>query len=121
MARSFSAAMAKLGLLGQNSRTLVDCTEIIVRGLRGSSPALCSSPIIQPRAPPTTRTAAVIPAGKTRQDIQSAVSTVRVLTRAGLTIPAVRADGVPEPRDRPRPRHDRRACVRSRSLSRSQC
>ncbi|KZV87824.1 manganese peroxidase 1 [Exidia glandulosa HHB12029] len=53
MASRFSAAMAKLGLLGHDPRTLVDCTEII------------------PRAAPVARRAAIIPAGKTRRDIEA--------------------------------------------------
>ncbi|EJD50148.1 hypothetical protein AURDEDRAFT_199636 [Auricularia subglabra TFB-10046 SS5] len=76
MSRQFATAMAKLGLLGQNSRQLVDCTEII------------------PRAKPATRTAAIIPAGKTRQDIeascaQSAFPNLQTARGPPATVPPV--------------------------------
>ncbi|KZV89005.1 peroxidase MNP2 [Exidia glandulosa HHB12029] len=52
MAQKFSAAMTKLSLLGQFQDQLVDCTEII------------------PQAPPSSRSQAFFPAGKTFDDLE---------------------------------------------------
>ncbi|KZV94806.1 manganese peroxidase 3 [Exidia glandulosa HHB12029] len=52
MAKEFAKAMAKLAILGQNPAKLTDCTELI------------------PQAKPLKRKTAVIPAGKTRKDIE---------------------------------------------------
>ncbi|KZV79561.1 lignin peroxidase isozyme Lip4.65 [Exidia glandulosa HHB12029] len=57
MASRFSAAMAKLAVLGQNTRTLVDCTEVI------------------PAAPAAKGRTAIIPAGKKRADIEASCPT----------------------------------------------
>ncbi|EJD42431.1 MnP-atypical, short manganese peroxidase [Auricularia subglabra TFB-10046 SS5] len=53
MAKKFATAMAKMGLLGQNPRKLIDCTEVI------------------PQAKPAKAKTAIIPSGKTRKDIEA--------------------------------------------------
>ena len=54
MVTKFEAAMAKLAVLGHNTRTLVDCSEVI--------PVPAAAKV----------GAAVLPAGKSRADVQAA-------------------------------------------------
>ena len=57
MVAKFESVMAKLAVLGQNSRDLVDCSEVI------------------PVPPPFTGSA-TLPAGQNQNDIEQAVSTL---------------------------------------------
>ena len=59
MVRKFEAAMAKLAVIGHNPRTLVDCSEVI------PVPAIAKAQT------------AILPAGKTRADVQAAVRRIK--------------------------------------------
>jgi hypothetical protein len=69
MASQFSAAMAKLALVGHSASSLTDCTEVIAK------------------APPATQKQAFFPAGQTHNDIEQACATAlfptTLITQAG--------------------------------------
>ncbi len=60
MVRKFEASMAKLAVLGQDPRRLIDCSEVI------------------PQPAAAKATVATLPAGKALQDIEHAVSLILI-------------------------------------------
>ncbi|EJD44424.1 generic peroxidase [Auricularia subglabra TFB-10046 SS5] len=83
MARNFQSAFTKLSLLGQNQRSLLDCSELIAT------------------APPARERQAHFPAGKTHNDIEQACATrafpATLSTQAGrpTPIPPVQVQDIP--------------------------
>ena len=93
MMSGFKAAMRKLSLLGQDTKNLIDCTDVI--------------PVPKP-----LHTTAHFPAGSSYKDIQRSVWTqISPLRKISLMVCTVLLKLIPDSHGRPWPRHQRSSRV----------